>query len=141
MGNSFAGHGLCIEGLVYLSPREALPFLEGSAILVDLREGLEMNGREFKVKNVVSLPFRELEASHQKLPRDQPLILADCVGLKSKEGIRFLVAQGYESVASLNGGMVDWAAEGFPTNIDHGEELTGSCVCQLRPKKAYRSGC
>jgi len=42
--NVFSGHGLLINGLVFLSPKEALPFLEGDAILVDLRSGLGRNG-------------------------------------------------------------------------------------------------
>ena len=37
MGTCFAGHGLCINGMLFLSPREALPFLESEAILVDIR--------------------------------------------------------------------------------------------------------
>lgn len=141
MGDCFAGRGLRIDGLVHLSPREALPFLEDGAILVDLREGLERNGRGFKVKNLVVLPYRELAAAMDTLPRGTPLILADCVGLKSKDALRYLVEHGYESVASLNGGMVDWQGDGLPTIIDREEELAGSCTCRLRPRKAYRSGC
>ena len=141
MGDSFAGHGLRIGGLVYLSPREALPFLDDGAILVDLREGLERNGRAFKVKHLVTLPYREFTVAFATLPRDRTLILADCVGLKSKHALRFLVEHGYESVACLNGGMTDWLGDGLPTIIDHEEELTGSCTCRLRPRKDYRPTC
>jgi 2-oxoacid:acceptor oxidoreductase delta subunit (pyruvate/2-ketoisovalerate family) len=78
VGNYFEGNGLLIDGLVFLSPREALPFLEKEAVLVDLREGLERNGREFKVQARIDLPFRELEKCYEKLPKDRPLILAEC---------------------------------------------------------------
>ncbi len=137
MSDSFDGHGLRIDGLVFLSPREALPFLEGEAILVDLREGREINGRMFNVKNLIALPYRELANQVAMLPRDRPLILADCVGLNSKEALRFLLEQGYEAVAVLNGGMIDWLGDRLPTVIDRDEELAGSCTCRLRPRKDY----
>lgn len=139
----FDGRGLVIDGLVFLSPREVQPFLEGNAILVDLREEMEKNGREFQVKTRVSLPWRRFEEESALLPRDRPLILADCVGIHSKEAARLLLSRGYEQVASLIGGMVDWLGDGLPVVTDHGEQLTGSCTCQLRPAKAYRlkSGC
>ncbi|HEY3447081.1 MAG TPA: rhodanese-like domain-containing protein [Myxococcales bacterium] len=141
MGNRFSGHGLVIDGLVYLSGSDALPLLKVDAVLVDLREGLERNGREFDVAALINLPFRELSSGYAALPQDKPLVLADCVGLKSKDGVRFLLGKGYESVASLNGGMVDWEREGFPTIIDRSEELTGGCACQLKPRKDHRFGC
>jgi rhodanese-related sulfurtransferase len=139
VANHFSGHGLFIEGIVYLSGADALPFLRAGTVLVDLREGLERNGRTFDVEGVIDLPYRELASAFGQLPRDKPLILADCVGLKSKEGVRFLLEQGFENVASLNGGMVDWEQEGFPTIIDRSEELMGGCACRLRPRKVYES--
>jgi rhodanese-related sulfurtransferase len=141
--NCFAGHGLFINGIVFLSPKDALPFLEADAILVDLREGLERNGREFKVNNVILMPHRGFKAEFESLPKDRALILACCVGLESKDGVRFLLAHGYASVASLNGGMIAWEEDGMPTVIDRGEELAGGCACQLRPRKVYgsRAGC
>lgn len=139
--NVFDGCGMLINGLVYLSPKEALPFLEADAVLVDLRSGLGRNGREFKVKNVLLLPFAELEVRLDTLPRDRPLVLADYVGLRSKEAAEILKSRGFESIASLRGGMVDWIDAGMPIAYDRDEELTGQCACQLRPSKVFRSGC
>jgi rhodanese-related sulfurtransferase len=143
MNNSFSGHGLLIDGFVYLSPTEALPFLEDEAILVDLREGEERNGRSFAVGNVILMPFRSLESEFPSLPKDRPLILADCVGLKSKKGIYLLRDRGYDSLASLIGGMVDWERDGMPTVIDRDEELAGGCACKLKPagRPKPRAGC
>jgi rhodanese-related sulfurtransferase len=143
MSNCLTGHGLYIDDIVFLSPREALPFLEGEAILVDLRPEHERSGREFGVRTVVSLPFEELAGQYEALlPHDRPLILADAAGVHVKKAIRLLQAQGYEEIAALNGGMVDWQGDGLPLCVDRGEQLTGSCTCQLRPKKVYGgSGC
>jgi len=139
----FERHGLHIDGLVFLSPREAAAFLAQDAVLVDLRDGLERNGREFDVGNVVLMTAAELAEGFASLPRDRPIILADCVGLGSKKAQRFLLEQGYTDVASLNGGMVDWERDGLPTRIDRNEELSGGCACRLRPggMTRSRSGC
>ena len=104
--NRFAGHGLNIDGIVFLSPKDALPFLEADAILVDLREGLERNGREFQVNNVILMPHRSFKEELGSLPKDRSLILACCVGLESRDAVRLLMSHGYASVASLNGGMI-----------------------------------
>lgn len=143
MENAPAGRGMLIDGLVYLSPKEALPFLEAGAILVDLREGEERNGRSFGAGNVILLPFRSLEVDFPSLPKDRLLILADCVGLKSKQGLYFLRDRGYELIASLIGGMVDWEQDGMPTVIDRDEELSGGCACKLKPARKTKpsAGC
>jgi rhodanese-related sulfurtransferase len=135
LSNQFAKTGLHIDGIDFLLPREAGIFLEGDAILIDLREGLEKNGREFNVKNLISLSYLKLQSEFSSLPKDRPLIVADCVGVHSKEVVRFLLAQGYESVASLIGGMVDWEKDGMPVVVDPDEELTGQCGCRLRRKR------
>jgi hypothetical protein len=87
MSSPFKGHGLFINGIVFLSPREALPFLMNGAVLVDLRDGLERNGREFSVPCVRLLPWSDFEAQIPTLPKDTPLILADCAGLMAKVGV------------------------------------------------------
>jgi pyruvate-formate lyase-activating enzyme len=53
VANRFSGRGLTIDGLVLLSGGDALPVFESGAALLDLREGLEKNGREFKVPAVL----------------------------------------------------------------------------------------
>lgn len=58
----------------------------------------------------------------------------------SKEAARFLIDREHESVASLNGGMMNWVGAGMSTITDRGEQLTESCVCQLRPGRVYRTG-
>lgn len=142
-GSALQGRGLLIDGFLYLSPREALPLLGSGAVLVDLREGEERNGRSFGVESVILTTFEALQAGEVPLPGGRLLIVADCVGLKSKKALPILRAQGYEPVASLIGGMVDWEQDGMPTVIDREEELSGSCACRVRPggKPGPGAGC
>jgi rhodanese-related sulfurtransferase len=142
MEGSLAGRGLLIDGFAYLSPREALPLLEAGAVLVDLRVGEERNGRSFGVGNVILTTLQAIQAGEASLPRDRLIIVADCVGLKSKKALPVLRGQGFESIASLIGGMIDWEQDGMPTVIDRDEELSGSCACKVRPGgKTRKAGC
>ncbi len=135
MKDYFSGHGILIDGVIFLSPKDALPFLERDAVLVDLRDEFETNGRTFTVPHIIHIAHQQPDAEFLTLPKDRPLILADCVGQESKLRARFLIANGYEAVAVLNGGMIDWERDGMPAAINRDEELVGSCICQMRPRR------
>ena len=135
MKDYFSGHGILIDGVIFLSPKDALPFLERDAVLVDLRDEFETNGRTFTVPHIIPIAHQQPDGEFLTLPKDRPLILADCVGQESKLRARFLLANGYEAVAVLNGGMIDWERDGMPAAIDRDEELVGSCICQMRPRR------
>jgi rhodanese-related sulfurtransferase len=89
-----------------------------------------------------ALPLQAIQAGEVALPRDRLIIVADCVGLKSKKALPVLRGQGFESIASLIGGMIDWEQDGMPAVIDRDEELSGSCACKVRPGgKTRKAGC
>jgi rhodanese-related sulfurtransferase len=123
--------GLLIQGLLYLSPRESLAAIEHGAVLVDLRAPDDVALKRFDVKHLIYMPYCDLKTGYARLPMARPLVLADSVGLRSKEALRFLREHGYVDVASLIGGIVDWQREGLPIHVDG--FFTGQCACQLRP--------
>lgn len=127
-----------MEELIFLSPREALDRINAGALLIDLRDEYYKNGRYFDVGEFISIYYKEFPEKYLELPRDRLLILADYVGIHSKELGFFLLSQGYEKVASLVGGIVDWVKDGMPTIIDHAEELVGGCACQLKKRKRVK---
>ncbi|NLI74855.1 MAG: rhodanese-like domain-containing protein [Candidatus Riflebacteria bacterium] len=138
MNPFFQPYGLHIGGVIHLSPREAFELLPKGALIVDVREPMEMNGKSFAVEDVVLLPYSHLAEEFATLPRDRPLILADSVGLNSKQAVLFLKEHGFSEIANLNGGIIDWEKDGLPTDIDDDEVLIGQCACKLRPKKLFR---
>lgn len=103
-----------------------------------MRDDYYKNGRYFDVPNVVSVFYKDFQTAYTCLPTDKMLILADYVGIHSKEAAYFLLSKGYTRVASLIGGIVDWVRDGMPTRIDHGEELVGGCACQLKKRKRVK---
>ena len=137
METNFGNIGLHINGVIHLSPNEAFSVLKNDAILLDIRENYETIGKTFGVKNIIYLPKSEFLEKFKELPKNKPLVIADSVGLRSKKIYIFLASNGYSNLANLNGGIVDWEKDGLPMNIDKGEMLTGSCLCQLRPKKRF----
>jgi len=131
MSGFFAGQGLWVNGIIHLSPQEALAAVGRGAVLVDLREEYELAMKVFDVPGVVFLANSAFKETFAELPTDRPLILADSVGLRSRDAVAFLQQHGYTEVASLNGGILDWDGAGLPTRV--GELWTGQCACQLKP--------
>jgi len=116
---------------VNLSAREALELLTNGSILVDVRPEYEL-GRLFDVEQIIYCPYKEIEDHLTELPKDKPLIIADAVGIRSKEVCQLLLNDGFEKIYNLAGGIVDWERMGYPVSKDKSRILTGSCMCQLR---------
>ena len=138
MTEFFANQGMLIHAVRHLSPAEALTAIERGAVVVDIRESFEVDMKAFGVGAVIYLAASRLRDAFEQLPRDKPLILADCVGLHSKPAVAFLQEHGFADVANLNGGIADWESAGMPMLADPDQQWTGSCACRLKPRKKYR---
>ena len=125
-------NGFFSHGVLNLTPAEAFKLCQAGAIIVDIRETYLNYIKMFLVNKVLYMPFSELGKSFNDLPADQPLIFADAVGLKSREGVLFMNAHGFKNVANMAGGIVDWERDGLPITTDTGSRLSGSCMCQLK---------
>lgn len=135
MAEIFHRKGFASAGFLNLSAAEAFAEVtEGGAIIVDVREERLTGYKNFDVPRLIHMPKSKLECDHINLPRNIPLIIADSVGLRSHEVMEFLKSRGFENIANLAGGIVDWEQEGLPLRVDISEQLSGSCVCQLRPR-------
>jgi rhodanese-related sulfurtransferase len=127
--------GFFAHGVLNLTPAKSFELCKAGAIIVDVRESYMNNFKMFHVDRVLYLPLSELEKSYRDLPADQPLILADAVGLRSREGVLFMNSHGYENVANMAGGIVDWERDGLPVTTDVSNRLSGSCMCQLKRRE------
>jgi len=127
--------GFIAHGLLNLSPKESFELCKGGAIIVDVRESYLSNFKMFHVEKVIYMPYSELSNSYLDFPADKLLIFADAVGLRSREGVIFMNAHGYENVANMAGGIVDWERDGLPMTTDTSNRLSGSCMCQLKARE------
>lgn len=134
MKNPFHNKGSHKENILSLTPREAFEAIEQGALYVDLRDSGLTDYKIPDVPDIFLLPYRLLANAYQKLPRDRYLILADASGLKSREAVVFLREKGFENMAQMAGGLVEWEKDGFPIREDVKERLTGACPCQLKPR-------
>jgi 3-mercaptopyruvate sulfurtransferase SseA len=73
------------------------------------------------------------------LPQDKHLIFADSVGLRSKDAVVLLKNRGFKNIANMAGGIVDWERDGLPIKTEIEERLSGSCMCQLKPRERRKN--
>jgi rhodanese-related sulfurtransferase len=130
--------GFLAHGVLNLTPKESFELCTKEAIIVDVRETYMNAFKMFQVEKVIYLPLSGLDKVYQDLPKDMPLIFADAVGLKSREGVLFMNAHGYDNVANMAGGIVDWERDGLPVTTDVTARLSGSCMCQLKAREGNR---
>lgn len=125
-------------GILNVSPREAFELCRKGAIIIDVREDYLNNFKNFNVPEILFFPLSKLEHEYSKLPADKNLIFADTVGLRSKEAVVFLKGKGYNKIANMTGGIVDWERDGLPLKTNTLDRLSGSCMCQLKPRETEK---
>ncbi|QKG80760.1 rhodanese-like domain-containing protein [Tenuifilum thalassicum] len=131
----FSNKGFKSGGFLNLTPRDAYNEAKsGNATIVDVRESTLTGYKQFDVPKVIYLPLSELLNRIEELPKNFPLIIADSAGLRSHEAMVILLEKGFNLVANLAGGIVEWERDGLPLVVNNKERLDGSCMCQLRPR-------
>ena len=134
MKNLFEGKGLLIRGIIYLSPKEAYHEFQQGALLLDIREDYDTDYKKFDVLEVLYCPYHHFDELKDRIPKNRALIVAASTSLRSREIVEKLVALGFDNIATLNGGMVDWERDGLPILVNKSAELSGQCPCSLRKK-------
>ena len=140
MSDLFDNYGFVSGGIYNVSPSEAFELCGKGAVIVDIREEYLNNFKKFDVTEILLLPLSELIQNLSDLPLDKHLIFADTVGLKSKEAVLLLKDKGYNKIANMAGGIVDWERDGLPLKTNVEERLSGSCMCQLRSRDRKGKG-
>jgi len=139
MQNAFENMGMEINGMLFLSPREAFEASEKGAVFVDIREDYETGYKAFSVEEVIYMPYKNFKERISELPADKYIVVADSVGNKLRKALEILAGKGFRHIAGLNGGIFDWERDGLPMKFDRQESLTGSCTCTLKPRKNFSS--
>ena len=102
-----AGQGL--PGSV--SVDQAHELYQGGTFVLDVRTPEEWN--EFHAPDTTLIPLDELPSRLNELPRDQPILVVCRSGNRSQTGRDILLSAGF-TATSMNGGMNDWRARGYP---------------------------
>jgi hydroxyacylglutathione hydrolase len=133
MNGLFRNCKLQIDGIAYVLPSEAIPLIQQGAVLIDMREEVETDIKSFNLDSVIYLPHDRFEEKWESLPLDKPLILADSVGIWSKNAVITLKSKGFTDIASLAGGFNEWDKDGFPVKSGRCQPLNGPCLCMIKP--------
>ena len=138
MSGLFDNYGFVSGGILNVSPREAFELCGKGAVIVDVREEYLNNFKNFDVPEIMFFPISSLVHKLSELPQDKYLIFADTVGLRSKEAVILLKDKGFIKIANMAGGIVDWDRDGLPLKTNIEERLSGSCMCQLKPREGRK---
>jgi rhodanese-related sulfurtransferase len=134
MRKFFEDRGIVSNGILNLSPAETLEICKKGGIILDVREDYLNRYKMFDVEEIIFCPQSILANNLHELPKDKPLIIADSTGINSKKAMLFLKEKGFENIANMAGGLVEWERDGMPIKEDKTERLTGSCACMLRKR-------
>lgn len=97
-----------------ISPREAYAAYMRGSLLVDVRDNAEVATKAADLKQLVMLPFSELDQRLGELPTNRQVVFVSRVGVKSAEAAKLLTERGFDKVATVQGGLTAWEAEGLP---------------------------
>jgi phage shock protein E len=78
-------------------------------VLVDVRQPDEF--AQGHIEGAMLLPLNNLAATFSTLPKNVKLVVYCRSGHRSAKAVTFLLAHGYNSVVSLNGGYLAWSAQ------------------------------
>jgi rhodanese-related sulfurtransferase len=110
-------------------PTTTRRLLAEGALLVDVRERSEIERLAFDVPETVVMPLSELEQRFVDLPRDRQLVMVCQTGARSLKATYFLMYQGYEQVANMEGGIFKWASKGLPIAGAPGTTVSAASSC------------
>jgi rhodanese-related sulfurtransferase len=85
---------------------------EAGAFMLDVREVFEWE--EYHMEGATLIPQGDLLVRLDELPKDQEIVVVCRSGNRSADARDRLLANGFSSVTSMAGGMVDWRAAGYP---------------------------
>ncbi|MBC8146792.1 MAG: rhodanese-like domain-containing protein [Bacteroidetes bacterium] len=126
--------GFISGGILNISPKEAFELSKSGFILIDVREEYLNSFKIPDIDNVLYFPKSNIDKDYLNLPESKKLIFFDSVGIRSKEVVLFLKEKGFENIVNMVGGIVDWEKDKLPMKTNIEERLTGSCMCQLKPR-------
>lgn len=131
----FHNIGFNIKGITHISGLEAMKCINNGAFIVDIRELYDINYKAFDIENLLLIPKSQIDLNINVLPKDKFLIIADSFGINSKPIVTKLIENGFNKVANLIGGIMEWEKDGLPIKKNVKEEIDGPCMCMLKTRK------
>lgn len=104
-----------IDGVKHINPLDAFEAIKNSeAVMLDVREINEVKLESIPLDRVINHPMSVIMDRLPYIAKDQNIIVACPGGVRSTKVANLLIRNGYESVVSLDGGLMMWKAQGLP---------------------------
>lgn len=128
--------GFLSSGIPNVTPKEAYALCRNGATMIDLRSEYLTAYKQFGVEKILYSPKNRSNFRSDLLDKKDIYIITETSTCDySNPLVKDLLAQGFQSVFNLAGGFVEWERDGLPIVEDKEEKLSGSCMCQLRPRE------
>jgi len=98
-----------------INPNEVMAEIENGCVFVDVREPFEIAEAAYDIPNHLQIPLGEIQARMSEIAKGKTVIVGCRSGARSMQACNFLAMQGYGDVKNLNGGIMGWMSNGFPT--------------------------
>ena len=95
-----------------ISVQEAFDYREQGAFILDVRTQEEWDAGH--IPGATLIPLDELSLRVDELPKNMEIVVVCRSGNRSATARDILLNAGFSSVTSMNGGVNQWAAAGFP---------------------------
>lgn len=95
-----------------ISVSEAYDKYQKGAFFIDVRTQEEWN--EYHVPNTSLVPLDQLPNRLNELPKDREIVVVCRSGNRSQQGRDILLNAGFTQVTSMQGGLNEWRANGYP---------------------------
>jgi hydroxyacylglutathione hydrolase len=96
-----------------ISADKAFELYQNGTFFLDVRSGEEWD--EFHAPDSTWIPLNQLPDRLGELPRDRLIVVVCRSGNRSAIGRDLLLNEGFTQVTSLEGGLKEWVASGYPT--------------------------
>jgi rhodanese-related sulfurtransferase len=96
-----------------ISAEDAFAKRGAGAFILDVREPDEWN--QFHIQGSTLIPLLQLKDRLDEVPRDKEVVVVCRSGNRSKQGRDILLEAGFKQVTSVQGGLGQWQAVGYPT--------------------------
>ncbi len=95
-----------------ISVSQAYTKYQQGAFFIDVRTQEEWN--EYHVPNTSLVPLDQLPNRLNEIPHDREIVVVCRSGNRSQQGRDILLNAGFTSVTSMQGGLNEWRAAGYP---------------------------
>jgi rhodanese-related sulfurtransferase len=95
-----------------ISVSEAYNKYQNGAYVLDVRTQEEWD--DFHAPNTTLIPLDQLASRLNEIPRDKEIVVVCRSGNRSQQGRDILLNAGFQQVASMQGGLNEWRASGYP---------------------------